>query len=75
MKKIKRTITVRTEGTKNIIQGNYEKSLTRKEKLKLLVTDIIYHGRHFSKHRDAVVIKKSVKYIRSLYAKKICDVD
>ena len=40
------------------------------KKLEDLIKSVIYHGRHFSPSRDAVVIKKSVDYILKLIKEK-----
>ncbi len=37
-----------------------------KEQITEVVRNLIYHGRHFSAHRDEVVIRKSVDYLLGL---------
>ena len=49
-----------------------------REKIAEITTKLIYHGRHFSPSRDAVVIDKSIEYILALFtsdlvAEEPCD--
>jgi len=37
-----------------------------KEKIKEVCSSLIYHGRHFSKTRDKIVVKKSVDYLMKI---------